>query len=442
MPPLSRRRPVSQSGTLPQSAVDADAINLQDLPEELLIKVLTFLKDSRACASAALLCRRLAAGWRGVEHLFFAEPADAAKVLLVDGEGLKKRMQQHRTRSLHFSWRDAPHKSGREARPHLGQLGLLGGWSGLMGNLEEATHLNHLERFSNIGCQLTEHIPKHDEHDTRKSYLARQLCSPAFARAMPNLRVLELEFAFAPILFKACMQTIGEFEHLEVLRFTPHPGGNAGGMYHDDVHQIFGPEGIAFWEDWAISDFNCRNGGYVESAQNTKPFSQPRLHASLSTLDLSWTRDSLSTNFWAFAHMWGHLGEELRHFRALRVLNLSGCCWGVDADEAMAAAMLSLPPTIEELHLAYLVCLEDGEQWAGRGVFAAFAALPRLIELNMEDSSLGLAPAITLATCCVPNSELHVTCDMFELSPGDAAARAKVQKRLVAMQKKLQRQLS
>ena len=60
----------------------------------------------------------------------------------------------------------------------------------------------------------------------------------------------------------------------------------------------------------------------------------------------------------------------------------------------------------------------------------------------MEDSSLGLAPAITLATCCVPNSELHVTCDMFELSPGDAAARAKVQKRLVAMQKKLQRQLS
>ena len=109
MPPLSRRRPVSQSGTLPQSAVDADAINLQDLPEELLIKVLTILKDSRACASAALLCRRLAAGWRGVEHLFFAEPADAAKVLLVDGEGLKKRMQQHRTRSLHFSWRDAPH---------------------------------------------------------------------------------------------------------------------------------------------------------------------------------------------------------------------------------------------------------------------------------------------------------------------------------------------
>ena len=63
---------------MPQSAVNADAINLQDLPEELLIKVLTILKDSRACASAALLCRRLAAGWRGVEHLFFAEPADEA----------------------------------------------------------------------------------------------------------------------------------------------------------------------------------------------------------------------------------------------------------------------------------------------------------------------------------------------------------------------------
>ena len=47
---------------------------------------------------------------------------------------------------------------------------------------------------------------------------------------------------------------------------------------------------------------------------------------------------------------------------------------GLGAREAMAAAMLSLPPTIEELHLAYLVCLEDGEQWAGRGVFAAFAA--------------------------------------------------------------------
>ena len=361
-------------------------------------------------------------------------------------------MQQHRTLGLTFHW-PIPDKT---AKWYKGRLGLIGGWTALFGSdalsIHGMAHLAHLEEFVSTGCQLCEHRPNGDEGDEGtdvwgiplsvcQSYLPCYLVSPQFASAVPRLRVLELELALGPILFNACMQSLGELEHLEELTFTPHPGGPTWAMTPNECNRVFAPEGIEFWQPWAIIDFNSRNTQIALDAEDIVPFSQPRFHASLKTLDLSWTRGGLSTSFAAFGHIWYNLAEQLPNFRALEVLDLSGCMWPKLAEKEMEAAMLSLPPTIKELYLEFNAGPNDGADWAANGVFAAFAAMPNLVELNMLGAHLGMAPALELATCCVPSTELHVVCELFELPADDAVARKKERERLAAAHKRLRRQL-
>ena len=60
---------------------EAVPVDLQDLPEELITKILEFLENSRTCASVAPLCHRLAEGWRNAKdpctQLIFPEFIEA-----------------------------------------------------------------------------------------------------------------------------------------------------------------------------------------------------------------------------------------------------------------------------------------------------------------------------------------------------------------------------
>ena len=82
--------------------------------------------------------------------------------------------------------------------------------------------------------------------------------SGSLLKAMPALRSLRLDDASGPVAFNKCMAAIGELQHLNELRLTAHPGGNANIMSQDEFRESFAPFGIEYWKGWAINDINQR----------------------------------------------------------------------------------------------------------------------------------------------------------------------------------------
>ena len=286
--------------------------------------------------------------WRSVEWIYFKEPSDARKILIVHAKGLRRRMEQHRTKRLDFEWPFAGY-CDRDAKPHRGRLALLGGWHALFGGIDAytaespPTHFAQLEELHSTGCQLCEHRPADEglKKDWESHIAFEVLAHPKVLAAMPNLRVLCVEHACGPVLIGACMDAIGQLQHLEYLHLTPHPGGSPWAMSSERFHATFAPEGIKFWEEWSIVDINQRNG--PRGCLRVDFFDQPRLHASLKQLDLSYWREAIEqVHVW----VWPSFAKHLHKFRVLEVLDLNGVRWPERYEDAMADAMLSLPPSL------------------------------------------------------------------------------------------------
>ena len=425
------------------------ALTLQDLPEEILENILDQVEDSGTCASMARLGSRLAAGWRLVKRLFFAEPKDKKKFLDIDVAGLRGRMSRQRTVLLKITWPTARTVSqAMVARlPHQGRLRFKGGWAGLLSGLDAAetpSHLAHLEVLHSEGQPLE--ARKDTTGPEGSMYLPNYL--EDLPSAMPRLRTLSLDAAVGPILYGYCMDVIGRCMHLETLRLTPHPGGDPFALHNmadEKFRETFFPQGIDFWREWVVSDGNMSYS--AKANDSTQPFSQPQLHRTLKTLDLSGTAIFGHANYC----VWQPLACNLAKFDALEVLDLSYTKWGgrvptLDgwphfAVAAMCTAMLSLPTSLRVLDLTGAFGA-DLAVYCEKGVFRKWAALPELVELHLDELQIAIADAIALLRACVGRTELYVSCGLFELPAGNAAARSKEMSRLLAVQKRLNRNLS
>ena len=244
------------------------------------------------------------------------------------------------------------------------------------------------------------------------------------------------------MMYKPLLAAIGQLQHLQRLRITPHPGGAASHDYPPPLKEhVFKPEGSLYWQGWAENDCSYRHSTLVRTQWLVNPFSHARLHATLKKLDLAYGRATPRVPIWRM------LGPLVHKFTVLEVLDLSGVAGGVYSEpsvidlEGMLLLLTTLPPSLKELHLACVTDGRAGRSWSSHGAFEALAALPSLTELNMEETGLGLDVALELLHCCLSCTNLHVVCNRFELPAGDDDARIKQANRLAAVAERTTRAL-